>query len=168
MKAISSIGTISSKEDYLTVLEAVTGEKTVFTEQEAMKLMTIYLDNAESKFGFADEILVKAVMALDVHGANLLDKADADALAALSQLCADWEPKPEKANAAKTAALAGDVSAPLALALARASLDAYASQPDIVPYREDIATLAEALKQADEATFSAASAFLIRVHERVR
>ena len=162
------ISTINSKSDYLTALEAITGEKQSFTEEEKDKLLAIYADNAKNKFGFEDETLLRAVLALDVPAVNLLDKADADALAALCGLCADWEPDTEKAGPVKAAALSGDVSAPLTLAMARAALDALVGQQDISPYREDIKALAEFLKDADEDAFSDASAFLIRVRERVR
>lgn len=159
---------INSKTDYLAALEAVTGEKTAFTKDEKAKLLEIYADTARNKFGFEDGVLVKAVLALDVPGANLLDKADADALTALAGLCADWTPDAKKAGPVKDAALSGDVSRPLDLALARAALDAYAGQKDLAPYREDIKALAEFLKDADEDAFGDASMFLIRVRERVR
>lgn len=162
------LDTIYSKNDYMTALEAVIGEKQSYTEDEKAKLLEIYADNAKNKMGFGDEIMVKAVLALDVPGANLLDKADADALVSLRELCADWERDPEKANAVKDAALAGDVSKPLALAMARAALDALAGQKDTAVYREDIAALAEFLKSAEEETFAEASRFLLRVRERVR
>lgn len=164
----NEISTIGSKSDYLAVLEAVTGEKTEFSQEDADKLLGIYRENAKNNFGFDDEALVKAVLALDVPAVNLLGKADADALAALSTLCGDWEGKPELAMDAKSAALNGAVSKSLALALARAALDAYAGQRDLTTYREDIKALVEFLKNADEDAFADASVFLIRVRERVR
>lgn len=160
--------TVGNKSCYLAVLEAVTGVKTGFTEEEKSQLLAVYADHAKNKYGFADTDLVKALLALDVPGANLLDKSDADALAVLSDLCKDWEPKPEKTAAVKDVALSGDVPQPLALALARAALDAYAGQNDLTKYREEIKALSEFLKLADEEMFSDASAFLIRVRERVR
>lgn len=167
MKA-DALSNIDKKTDYLMTLDAVTGAKTSFTDQEKSDLLAVYADNAKNKFGFEDETLVKAVLDLDVTGVNLLDKADADALSDLCELYKDWEPKPEKAAAVKGSALSGDVSQPLALALARAALDTYAGQSDIAPYREEIKALAELLKGADEGSFADASAFLIRVCERVR
>lgn len=160
--------TVNDKSDYMAVLEAVSGAKTSFTEEEKASLLAIYIGSAEKQLGFAGGTLVKAILALDVPGANLLDKADADALAALSELCKEWEPKPEKAATVKDSALSGDVSQPLALALARAALDAYAGQSDLTEYREEIKALSEFLRLADEEMFSDASAFLIRVRERVR
>lgn len=168
MKFAAAIGTIDKKEDYMTVLEALMGEKTEFTPEEAGKLLEIYQEDAKNKFGIADETLVKAVLALDVPGANLLDKADADALAVLAELCRDWTPGPEKISAVKAAAMAGGASQPMALAMARAALDAYACQSDIGPYREEIRALAGVVGQADEDSFAAACNFLVRVRERAR
>ena len=168
MKFADVIGTIDKKEDYLAALEAMTGEKTEFTSEEAGKLLEIYLERAKNKLGFGDETLVKAVLALDVPGANLLEQADADALAVLAELCGDWTPGPEKIDAARTAAMDGDVSRPLALAMARAALDAYAGQSDIGQYREEIKALAGVLGQADEDSFADACTFIVRVRERVR
>lgn len=165
---INVLPTIDDKTDYMTALEAVTGAKTSFTEEEKAKLLDIYVKNAERGFGFEGETLVKAVLALDVPGVNLLDKDDADALTTLCELCKDWEPDTEMAEAAKTAVLSGTVSGSLSLALARAALDALADQKDITPYREDIKALAEFLKDADGDAFSDASVFLVRVRERVR
>lgn len=159
---------INKKSDYMMALDVATGAKTSFTDQEKSELLAVYADNAKNKFGFDDETLVKAVLALDAPGANLLDKPDAAALAALSDLCKDWELKPEKAAAVKDSALSEDVSQPLALALARAALDAYAGQNDLTEYREEIKALSAFLSLADEKMFSDASAFLIRVRERVR
>lgn len=160
--------TINDRTDYLTTLEAVTGDKTEFSTEEAGTLLNIYRKDAAQRLGFTDETLVKAVLALDVPGVNLLDSHDADALADLCELCADWRTKPEKAAAVKDAALTGNVSAPLTLAMARAALDAYAGQSDIAHYRDEIKDLADRLRQADEEAFSDASAFLIRVREYVR
>lgn len=162
---LSSIG---RKDDYLMALEAVTEEKTEFSQEDSEKLLTIYRENAKNNFGFDDEIMVKAALALDIPRANLLDKTNAAALAILCELCKDWEPKPENASAVKDAALSGDVAMPLSLAMARAALDAYAGQDDLDPYREEIKALAEFLKQADKEAFYDASVFLIRVRERVR
>lgn len=159
---------INNIEDYKTVIDAITGEKQEFAEEEASNLLAIYAKGAVNMFGFEAEVLVKAVLALDVPGANLLDKSDAGALTALSELCKDWEPTLEKAATVKEIALSGDVSAPLSLALARAALDTYASQSDLAKYREEIKALSEFLKLADEEMFSDACAFLIRVRERVR
>ena len=159
---------VENKSCYLAVLEAVTGVKTGFTKEEKSQLLAVYADHAKNKYGFSDTDLVKALLALDVPGANLLGKADNSALTALSELCRDWEPDAEKAGTVKAAALAGNVSQPLALALARAALDAYAGQRDLTPFREDIKALAEFLKCADEDAFSDASMFLLRVRERVQ
>lgn len=155
-------------DKYQMVLDAATGKKTDFTEEEKAKVLAIYTERAKITFGFDDEVLLKSVLSLDVPGANLLDKADADALDVLCELYKDWEQKPEKALAAKNVALSGDVSEALSLALVRAALDTLAGQTDIAPYREDIEALAEYLKQAGEDIFSDVSAFLVRVRERVR
>lgn len=159
---------IGNKDDYMKVIEAALGVKTDFTEAEKAGLLAIYQETSEGSFGFTDKTLVKAILAMEVPGANLLDKPDADALAALSDLCKDWEPNPEKAATVKDFALSGDVSQPLALALARAALDAYAGQNNLTEYREEIKALSAFLSLADEKMFSDASAFLIRVRERVR
>lgn len=159
---------VNDRIDYLTVLEAVTEEKTEFSPEEAENLLAIYMKDADQKLGFANEALVKSVLALDVPGANLLDKTDADALTELCTLCADWEPNVEKAGTVKAAALNGAVSQSLALVFARAALDAYAGQNDITAYREDIVSLTKFLKQAEDKAFEDASKFLIRVRERVR
>ena len=159
---------IGNKDDYMKVIEAALGVKTDFTEADMAGLLAIYQETSEGSFGFTDKTLVKAILAMEVPGANLLDKPDADALAALSDLCKDREPNPEKAATVKDFALSGDVSQPLALALARAALDAYAGQRDLTPFREDIKALAEFLKCADEDAFSDASMFLLRVRERVQ
>lgn len=159
---------IKDKSDYMAVLEAVSGAKTSFTEEEKASLLAIYIEIAAKQLGFAGETLVKAILDLDVPGANLLDRADADALTALRELYMSWEPDAEKAREVKTAALSGDVSEPLALALARAALDILAGLSDIAPYREDINALAEFLGKAEKETFADASVFLIRVRERVR
>lgn len=159
---------VKDRTDYLTVLEAVTEEKTEFTPEEAKNLLDIYMKDADQKLGFANETLVKSVLAMDVPTVNLLDEADADALIALSDLCADWEPNVEKAGTVKAAALSGDVSQPLALVLARAALDAYAGQNDITAYREDIVSLTKFLKQAEDKAFEDASKFLLRARERAR
>lgn len=160
--------TLNDKSDYMTVLEAVSGAKTSFTEEEKANLLSIYTGSAAKQLGFAGETLVKAILALDVPGANLLNQADADALSALCELYKSLEPDAEKAREVKTAALSGDVSEPLALALARAALDILAGLSDIAPYREDINALAEFLGKAEKETFAEASVFLIRVRERVR
>lgn len=164
----NEISTTVSKSDYLTVLEAVTREKTSFTGEEKARLLTVYADSAKIKYGFENETLVKAILALDVPGANLLNETDSKALETLRQLCGDWSPDAEKAATVKDAAMNGDASEPLKLAAARAALDAYANQSDLSPYRDEIKDLAGLLKQADEAAFSDASVFLIRVRERVR
>ena len=175
---IRILGSIGGKNDYLTVLEAVSGTKTSFTEEEKAKLLTIYSENAESGFGFADESLSKMMLVLDTAPdknapgtsplAGELGGADLDALSSLTALCGNWEGKPELAVDAKSAALNGAVSKPLSLALARAALDALASQKDITPYREDITVLTSLLGQAEDKAFEDASKFLIRVRERVR
>lgn len=162
------LSSIREKADYLALAEAVTGEKTVFTKEEKAKLLEIYAENATNRFGFENAVLVRAVLALDVPGANLLDKADADALSTLCTLFEGWDQKPERAGAVRTAALNGDVSEPMALAMARAALDTYAMQKDLVPYREDIRALTEFLRGAEEDAFSEGCAFLVRVRERVR
>lgn len=159
---------IRDRTEYTIVLDAVTGLKTSFSGEEVAKLLEIYRDNAKNNFGFADETLVKAVLAMDVPGANLLGKADAEALDDLCELCKDWAQNPEKAAAVAACALSGDVSEPLALALARAALDVYAAQDNVAQYREEITALADLLKGADEAAFADASVFLIRVRERAR
>lgn len=161
METMDMINTIREKDDYFTVLDAVSGEKTEFTADESQKLLDIYTKNGKRLFGFENEALVKAVLALLMPGTSLLDKADADALAILCELIKNEGP--DKANAVKAAALSGDVSAPLALAMARAALDAYAGQKDLAPYREDIRALADVLRGADEAAFADACVFLIHV-----
>lgn len=159
---------VDNKTDYMTVLEAVTGGKTEFTADEKTRLLEIYLDSAKNKFGVEDKTLVKAILAMDVPGANLLEEADAGALDVLCALCRDWEPDVEKAKAAKTTALDGNVSAPLSMSLARAALDAYAGQNDISSYREEVVALSEFLGQVEDKEFEEASVFLIRVRERVQ
>lgn len=162
------LGSISSKNDYLTALESATGTKTSFTEEEKAKLLAVYTQNAKRGLGFENEPLVKAVLALDVPGASPLDEADAGALDVLCALCGDWKPDVEKAEAAKTAALDGNVSAPLSMALARAALDAYTGQSNISSYREEIIALSGFLGQVEDKEFEDASVFLIRVREQVQ
>lgn len=162
------LSNVDKKADYLMTLDAVTGTKESFTDQEKLDLLAVYEDNAKNKFGFDNETLVKAVLVMDVPGASLLDKTDIDAMSALCELYKDWESKPERAETVKDAALSGDVSQPLALALARAALDTYAGQSDLVQYREEIKALSKFLGLAEDAAFEDASVFLIRVRERVR
>lgn len=172
------IHTINSKTDYLAMVKAVTGLKTSFTQDEEARLFAVYQDRAEKKFGFTNETLLRLLMVLDTAPdkttpagsplAGALNKTDLDGFAALCGLHTDLEQEPEKARTIKGAALAGDVSGPLALALARAALDTYAEQRDLTPYRKDIEELVEFLKGADEASFTDACAFLVRVWERVR
>lgn len=160
---------ISDLNDYKMVVEAVTGEKKTFTVEESEKLLAVYEDCAERIMGITDQTLAKAVLALDVPGANLLDRADGDALAALCGLYKGREGILEKAEIIKELALCGDVSGPLALVLARAALDTYIEQSDIAAHRNEIKELADFLKDAaDESKFGSASAFLIRVRKSVR
>lgn len=159
---------IKNKADFMVTLEAVSGEKTSFAAEEKERLLAVYMNSAADKFGFAGETLVKAVLALDVPGANLLDEADAGALDVLCALCRDWEPDPLKAAAVKAAALSGDVSQPLALALARAALDAYTGQSNISSYRDEVIALSKFLGQVEDKEFEDASVFLFRVRERVQ
>lgn len=172
--------TIENKADYKLVLEALTGEKTTFTEEEKAKLLEIYHDSAVQKFGFDDDTLVRALLVLDTAPENgpdsspfagLLDQGTLSALAALTALETGWRKAtqdPAPALAAKTTALEGGGSAPLNLALARAALDALAGQADLTPYRADITALADFLNGAGDETFTDASRFLVRVRERVR
>lgn len=169
---------IDDLNDYMAVLEAITGTKQDFTEEETGRLIAIYEDEAENKFGFTGSKLVKMLLVLDTAAEKgrpdtsslfgILDMSDRSALGALTTLCGDWEQKPGPALAAKTASLTEGINESLALALARAALDVLAGQNDIAPYREDIAALAEFLKNAGEETFANASRFLLRVRERVR
>lgn len=160
--------TIRNKEDYLTVFDAITNTKPSYTEDEKAKLLSIYTENAASELGFSDDTLIKAILVLDIPAVNLLNKADMDALSALSALYVDWELDVEKAHIVKDAALNGGVTQSLAISMARATLDVYLSQNDIAKYQKDINSLSEFLKQADAKIFSDACAFLIRVRERVR
>lgn len=172
------LSSVLIKNDYLTIMEAVTGAKTSFTQEEKTHLLNIYLENAATAFGVRDATLLKLLAVLDTAPdkaapetsplAGDLDAADIAALTNLITLCKDWNPTPEKAQAVKATALGGGTSAILAQALARAALDVYAGRSDITPYQEDINTLAAFLKQADEETFSDASTFLIRVRGRCR
>lgn len=172
------LNTITNKNDYLAVLDATTGIKTVFTQEEKETLQNIYMSCSESWCGSNSPELAKLLLALDTApdkatpgGSPLADglsEADLSALGALYGLCADWERKPEKAEPVKTAALSGSASSPLTLALARAALDAYAGQNDAAQYLEEITALADLLRQTDDAGFTNASAFLVRVRERCR
>lgn len=172
------LNSLNDLNNYMTVLDAITGTKQDFSEEETAQLLAIYEDDAENKFGFTGNELVKMLLVLDTAAEKgkpdtsslfgILDTSDLSALAVLTALCVDWEQKPEPALTAKSAALCESVSEPLALALARAALDVLAGQNDIAAYREDIAALAEFLKNAGEETFTNASKFLIHVRDRVR
>lgn len=172
------LNSIDDLDSYMVVLEAVTGSKKDFTAEETARLVAIYLDNAENKFGIMGDGLVKMLLVLDTAAekgrpetsslSGVLSKADLDALGALAALYEDWTQNPEQGRKARNAALAEGVDEVLRLALARAALDALAGQKDIAAYREDIAALAEFLKSAEEETFANASRFLLRVRERVR
>lgn len=170
------IANISDKNEYVTVMEAVTGTKRSFTDAEKEKLRQIYINEAETNFGFANEELVKLLLVLDTAQdktdpagspmADGLDKTSLDALGILAALHGSRIKKPELALAAKTAALNGDVSELLALALARAALDTLSVQQDIAAYREDINGLIELLNRADNEMFQQASMFLHHVRNR--
>lgn len=172
------INIISKKDAYLTAVSAVTGAKTVYTEDEKTSLVKIYQENAEIKFGFADELLLRLIIVLDTAQdkadpmsspfAGDLSENDRDALTALWELYKKGKQSPKEIEPVKTAALSKNVSKPLALALARAALDVLVDQTDISPYREDIGALADLLKNAEDDTFSDASNFLIRVRGRVQ
>lgn len=171
--------TIENKTDYKLALEALTGEKTTFSEEEKARLLAVYTDNAGGRFGFSDDTLVRALLVLDTAPENgpdsspfaeLLNQAALSALSALIALEAAWRKAnqdPAPALAAKTAALDGDASAPLDLALARAALDALAGRSDLTPYRTDINALADFLNGAGDEGFTEASRFLVKVRGRV-
>lgn len=168
---------IDSLENYRIVLEAITGTKREFTQEETESLLKVYEDNGERAFGFSDKELVKMVLVMDTAAGDgpdsstmkdLLDKADLEGLCALTALCGDRGRRPELALKVKDAALSDGVNDKLALAMARAALDVLVGQNDITPYREDINALAAFLKQAGEDAFADASRFLVRVMERAR
>lgn len=163
---------ISEKDDYLTVAGAITGAKQKFTDEEAEKLLAVYEQKMADAFGVSDKTLVKMFMVLDtadrdseepVKSAPLLgvlDEADRAGLTILVGLYLDGHRTPALAIQAKDAALAGDLDQGLALALARAALDALAGRRDIASYREDVSALIAFLGEADEGKFYQASVFL--------
>lgn len=171
---------VDEKENYMAVMDAIVGTEKHYTDEDKKQMLDIYAKRAVDLFGFTDQVLLKALIILDTAQGpgkteprespvkDMVSREDLDGLSALCDLYADWQPDLNKAEAVKTNALSGDMSETLALALARAALDVYAGQKDLANYREDIAALAGMLKGADEAAFSDASAFLIRVRERVR
>lgn len=163
---------ISEKDDYLAVAGAITGAKQEFTDKEAEKLLTVYEQKMADAFGVSDKALVKLFMVLDTAGRDseepvktapllgVLDEADREGLTVLVGLYLDGHRTPELAMNAKNAALAGNLDEGLALALARAALDALAGRRDIAKYREDISALIDFLGAADESKFYQASVFL--------
>lgn len=168
---------IDGKKDYIMTMDAITGTKREFTQEETESLLKIYEDNGERAFGFSDKELVKMVLVMDTAAGDgpdsstmkdLLGGADLEGLCALTALCGDRGRRPELALKVKDAALSDGVNDKLALAMARAALDVLAAQNDITPYREDINALAAFLKQAGEDAFADASRFLVRVMERAR
>lgn len=169
---------IEDKNSYLAVVDAVGGEKKAFTDEEKTQLLAVYADKASNKFGFSEESLLKLLIVMDTAQekgvpdtsalAEEVSREDFSALCALCALYMDWEQKPELALKVKKAALDMDVSNPLALALARAALDALAAKRDISLYREDIIELSAFLRQADSDAFADASRFLLRVQERAQ
>lgn len=163
---------IHEKDDYLSVAEAVTGGKTEYTAEETAQLLAVYERKMEAAYGLKDKPLAKLFMVLDTADrdseepvktaplASLLEEADQAGLAALVELCRDGYNTPELAIQAKNAALSGVLDEGLALALARAALDALAGRRDIAKYREDISALIDFLGAADESKFYQASMFL--------
>lgn len=181
------LNAIENKGDYMAVLEAVTGMKKQFTDEETNKLLKIYEDNADRSFGLQDKKAVRTILVLDTADmgvenpmssaplAALLNKVDLDALDSLIALYrADQKQKPELAMQMKDMILIKDAVQTngmtnwLALSMARAALDILAGQRDITLYREDIKWLVEFLKQADENEFHDASCFLPRVIEHLK
>lgn len=164
--------------EYIAVMDAVSGLKEDFSQEDVENLTKIYRKYYNKISEPNLDGLIRLLLVLDTAADGTqpessplfgnLDGTEANAMRALYNVCKDWEPNAEQAAAAKTAALSGDVSEPLALALARAALDVYAGQKDFTAFREDIKPLANLLKQADEADFSDASLLLIQVRERVR
>lgn len=163
---------IQKKDDYMSVAEAVTGTKTEYTAEEAEQLLAVYKQKMADAYGLRDETLVKLFMVVDTADRDseesvetasltgLLDEADRNGLAVLEKLCRDGYNTPELAIQAKTAALAGEIDEGLALALARAALDALAGRRDIKDYRADINALIAFLREASEYKFYQASMFL--------
>lgn len=163
---------IPEKADYLNVAEAVTGGKTEYTEEEAAQLLAVYEDKMAAAYGLTDKTLDKLFMVLDTADRNskepmktarlahLLSEADQTGLVILVELCRNRNSTPALAIQAKEAALAGEMDQGLALALARAALDALAGRRDIKAYRADINALLDFLGGADESKFYQASMFL--------
>lgn len=161
---------IHDKGDYLSVAEAVTGGKTEYTAEEAAQLLAVYEDKMAAAFGLNDKAMVKLFLVLDTADRdgdvkdapllNLAGEADQNGLTVLAEMCRDRSGAPELAVQAKNAALAGEMDEGLALALARAALDALAGRRDITKYREDISALIAFLGTADENKFYQASMFL--------
>lgn len=163
---------IPEKADYMSVAEAVMGTKQEYTEEETAQLLAVYEDKMAAAFGLTDKTLDKLFMVLDTADQeakepmmtapllNLVSEADQNGLAVLVELCRNRNSTPDLSVQAKNAALAGDLDQGLAMALARAALDALAGRRDLKTYRADINALLDFLGGADEEKFYQASMFL--------
>lgn len=164
--AIRSLSWITDKNDYLTVVNAISGTKTEFTENEKQQLLSIYSNSPEIKAGFASDTLIKCILTLDVPSIDILDQPMSNALSALAELCRQPNPDVISINAVQNLILSDNIDQSLSISMARAVIDAFIVRDDCLMHHDQITALLNYIGKVESYVFTEATLLLFRVRER--
>lgn len=164
--AIRSLSWITDKNDYLAVVNAISGTKTEFTDDEKQHLLSIYSSSPDIKAGFASDVLIKCILTLDVPSIDILEQPISEAFSALTELCGQPEPDMASIDAVQNLVLSGNIDQSLSISMARAVIDAFIIRDDCLAHCEQITTLLNYVGKVEPYVFTEATLLLFRVRER--